>query len=80
MLNQTEIDNINEFQRNGRFHPLTCGGNRHDDAHKKYAEENGDCDLGLLVATENGLICPVCGYTQNWVHDFISSGETNSQK
>ncbi|MGG2339446.1 hypothetical protein ACE4ZU_26370, partial [Salmonella enterica] len=58
----------------------TCGGNRHDDAHKKYAEENGDRDLGVLVATENGLICPVCGYTQNWVHGFIASGETNPQK
>lgn len=24
-----------------------------------------------LIATENGMICPVCGYTQNWVHPFM---------
>lgn len=24
-----------------------------------------------LVATENGWICPVCGYTQNWAHLFM---------
>lgn len=24
-----------------------------------------------LVATENGMVCPVCGYTQTWAHPFM---------
>ena len=24
-----------------------------------------------LVATENGFICPVCDYKQNWAHNFM---------
>jgi len=45
---------------NERFHPATCGGNRSDDAHKRYAEEHGESDYGILV---NG-VCPVCGWKQ----------------
>ncbi len=48
------------------YHPYTCGGNRCDAAHVKYAKENGDRDEGLLVATVGGWICPVCDYKQDW--------------
>lgn len=63
-----EIAILNEHQRTGEFHPYTCGGNRGDEAHRKYAKEHGDRDWGLLVATEEGWKCPVCGYRQNWAH------------
>ena len=44
----------------GQRHPMTCGGNRSDDAHKRYAEEHGESDYGILV---DGA-CPVCGWKQ----------------
>jgi len=27
-----------------------------------------------LIATENGWICPVCDYKQNWPHSFMAGG------
>ena len=66
---QETIEKLNDYQRNGHFHPYTCGsGNRGDEAHRKYADEYKDPDWGLLVATENGWKCPVCDYTQDWYH------------
>jgi uncharacterized radical SAM superfamily Fe-S cluster-containing enzyme len=62
---QKQVDNINRYQREGRFHPFTCGsGNRTDEKHL-----DGE---GILVATEDGLHCPYCDYRQNWVHDFMA--------
>jgi hypothetical protein len=57
------VEDRNELQKCGVIHPYTCGGNRHDEAHAKYAEEH-DEDRGQLIATEAGWICPVCNYTQ----------------
>lgn len=53
-----------------KLHPLTCGGNRHDDAHVAYQKEHGG-DFGELISTPKGLMCPVpgCGYKQNWSYD-----------
>lgn len=71
LLTQDQCDAINKEQREGHFHPLTCGGNgsshRGDDAHKAYAAEHGDRDWGLLVARPDGLHCPVCGYHQTFI-------------
>ncbi|KWU19048.1 hypothetical protein [Burkholderia cenocepacia] len=44
------------------MHPFTCA-NRHDGQHGR---EGGD--LGVLIATEDGWVCPHCAYTQNWAH------------
>lgn len=65
-----QVRALNEYQRKGQFHPMTCGGNRSDAAHKQYATEHNEPDLGLLVATNDGWKCPVCDYTQNWTHHF----------
>lgn len=45
-----------------RVHPYTCP-NRNDGRHL----DNG-VDLGCLVATENGWVCPHCDYRQDWAH------------
>ncbi len=58
---------LNQSQRSGRFHPLTCGGSRSDSAHRVYAAAHNDPDYGVLVATDEGWKCPVCGYSQSWV-------------
>ena len=37
-----QVAALNRFQRNGRFHPFTCGsGNRHDAAHAAHAAMPG---------------------------------------
>lgn len=66
-----EVDALNAYQREGRFHPYTCGSNyRTDDFHKTAAVHFGLNDLGQLHATINGWICPGgCRYTQDWA-DF----------
>lgn len=63
----TSVESRNALQNCGRFHPYTCGGNRMDDAHRKYEAEHGG-DFGQMVAVEEPdgtrWRCPVCGYTQ----------------
>jgi hypothetical protein len=60
-----QVASLNAYQSSGRMHPFTCAGDRGDAAHRAYQAENGG-DLGQLVATEMGWICPVCGSTQDW--------------
>ena len=65
-----QVGALNRWQNTGRVHPFTCGGDRGDDAHIRYADAHGG-DFGQLVATVNGWFCPVCSYTQKWAHDFM---------
>ena len=66
-----QVEALNAFQNSRQFHPFTCGGDRCDEAHKAYRAEHGG-DFGQLVATEDGWVCPVCNYKQNWAHDFMA--------
>jgi hypothetical protein len=56
-----EVANINEFQRGGAFHPFTCAC--------PHPQRND-----RLVAHNDGLRCDHCGFTQTWVHSFMSDG------
>lgn len=60
---------LNEYQKSGKFHPFTCGGNRTDKNHL-----DGE---GILVATEDGWICPYCDYKQDWAHEFMTKLQCN---
>ena len=51
----------------GRMHPFTCP-NRGDGNHRENA-----VDLGALVPTVRGWICPYCDYTQDWAHGFMKA-------
>ena len=51
-----EVDALNEYQKSGKFHPYTCGGNRTDEKHLD--------GQGILIATEDGWVCPYCEYRQ----------------
>jgi hypothetical protein len=55
---EQEVDRINAFQRCDRVHPFTCG--------------NSACKSRELVATRDGMDCPVCGSRQRWVHEFMA--------
>jgi hypothetical protein len=51
-----QVKRLNQYQSNGYFHPFTCGGK--------------DC-RETLIATNDGFICPHCGYKQDWAHEFM---------
>lgn len=71
---QEQVDALNDYQHKGEFHPFTCGKDRSDEAHRKYAAENNESDFGILFATPDGWVCPVpgCGYAQKWAHAFMA--------
>ena len=60
-----EVVSLLNHQQNGNFHPFTCG-NRGDGNHRVIIS-----DLGALVPTVKGWICPFCDYTQDWAHGFM---------
>lgn len=63
-LTPDQILNMNKYQIAGNFHPFKCP-NRGDGNHRQF---NGD--LGALVATRKGWICPWCDYTQDSGYNF----------
>lgn len=60
-----QVEALNGYQAAGRFHPFTCA-RRGEGGHQI---RHGD--LGVLVATADGWICPDCDYTQDWAHEFM---------
>lgn len=56
-----------KHQTERRFHPFTCA-NRGDGHHRDIFG-----DLGALVPTVRGWICPFCDYTQSWAHGFMKA-------
>jgi hypothetical protein len=55
---------LNEYQHLGIVHPFTCGL----EGCKKSEQEND----GVLIATEQGWICPCGKYKQDWAHAFMA--------
>lgn len=64
MFTKEQVDSLNRYQSDGRFHPFTCGNRK--DIQKTHADGEG-----ILVATEDGWICPYCDYKQEWAHEFM---------
>lgn len=66
-LTPDEVNRLNARQQDPQLHPLTCGNDRGNSAHKAYAAEYGG-DWGQLVATSERRVCPVpgCGYMQEY--------------
>lgn len=60
-----EVAHLGKHQTGGQFHPFTCA-NRGDGNHRAAYG-----DLGALVPTVRGWICPFCDYTQDWAHGFM---------
>lgn len=72
-----QVLNINMFQNDGRFHPFTCCS----------PEEITECtragrmvdgeyvqgiSQGLLVAYNDGMLCPCGEYKQTWVYQSMA--------
>jgi hypothetical protein len=56
-----EVEALNAFQANRRWHPFTCGNRPHP----------GNAE-GVLTATAAGWRCSSCDYTQDWAHAFMA--------
>lgn len=56
-----EVASLNAYQAAGVMHPFTC-------------DSDDEPCASVLVATTDGWICPDCGYTQNWAHEFMADG------
>ena len=80
---QEQVDNLNSYQLGGSFHPFTCcGGNKNTPnclRNKSTEDRSNGIDVpytneteGILIATEEGWICPCGQYTQKWAHSFMS--------
>lgn len=54
-----QVKNLNDYQKLGIVHPFTCG-----------KDHDGN---RVLVATNNGWVCPTCDYSQNWAHEFMGT-------
>ncbi len=62
---EAEVASLNEYQKDGLFHPFTCA-NRGDGLHHETHNQ-----MGLLMATTDGWVCQDCDYTQDWAHSFM---------
>jgi hypothetical protein len=60
-----QVSRLNEWQRNGNYHPFTCGN-------RSGHPMDPEGDWGVLVATEEGWHCRHCDYKQYWAHDFMT--------
>jgi len=69
IFTKESVKNLWENQFNRRMHPYTCL-NRGDGNHIEIGS-----DLGMLIPTIYGWICPFCNYTQNWAHE-VSKNES----
>ncbi len=62
------------------IHPFTCPNRGDgityneagaaDESRATHGTEGGD--RGLLIATEQGWVCPHCGYTQSWAYSAMA--------
>jgi len=62
-----EVVALDNHQRSGIYHPFTCP-HRGDSKHREMAG-----DLGALLPTVRGWVCPFCDYTQDWAHEFMKN-------
>jgi hypothetical protein len=69
-----QVDKLNNYQKEGVFHPFTCCSppdikecKRINNEGETYEEREG-----ILIATELGWICPCGKYKQDWAHSFMT--------
>lgn len=66
---EEQVRNLNEFQEANYVHPFTCA-RRTETLHRVRPGR----DMGQLIATPDGWICPDCDYTQDWALDSMADG------
>lgn len=73
-----QVDTLNYYQEGNMGHPYTCGGSgripeckrqiAYDKRFKGEQVEFTNENEGVLIATEQGWVCPCGKYTQDWSH------------
>lgn len=58
-----QVKGLNEYQHSGAFHEFNCGNENHPKGEDK-----------ILIATNEGWICPNCGYKQKWAWEAMANG------
>lgn len=58
------VEQLNKRQQEGKYHPYTCDRS-FSECEVVLGNYNHSKD-GVLIATENGWICPCGKYKQNW--------------
>jgi len=70
-----QVEKLNKYQKEGKFHPFTCTGQliEQEDEKGKFTEKSRSvCENeGILIATEEGWVCPCGQYKQDWAHSFM---------
>jgi hypothetical protein len=61
-----KIDELNATQKSGKFHPYTC--DRKSEKCEVNISPRDYTKDGVLIATEEGWICPCGNYRQNLSH------------
>jgi hypothetical protein len=67
-----QVARLFEYQLAYQFHPFTCA-HRGDGKHLQIGS-----DLGMLIPTVRGWICPFCDYRQDWAHSFMAGNHASS--
>ena len=63
-----QVEKLNEFQNEGKMHPFTCcsPSNINKCMRRKRVNE------GLLIATNEGWVCPCGKIKQSWAWAFMA--------
>ncbi len=75
-----QVDSINGYQEASVGHPYTCSHCRDEEAqqlrqkHPNNLERWALRSQHLLVARQEGLVCPECGRVQISAHSFLADG------
>ena len=78
-----QVINLNAYQKQGHFHPFTCGSAKRCVEKVTHHSHKGDIVWEVsttLVATEAGWVCPNCDYTQDWAWGFMGEPPITQQQ
>jgi hypothetical protein len=81
-----QVESLNAYQVSGVMHPFTCGNDDCKRCEFEIevdsilaplvGQEVGTIfkatDTCVLIATENGWVCPSCDYTQTWAWKWMA--------
>lgn len=66
---EEQVEKLTQFQNSGKFHPFTC--DRQADECEVNIKPRDYSKDGVLIATENGWVCPCGKYKQDWCYSFM---------
>jgi hypothetical protein len=65
----SQVEKLNQYQEKGFFHPFTCCSAGSEEK----CERRNHKGEGLLIATNEGWVCPCGEYKQDWAHTFMGT-------